>query len=324
MKNKNSGIVLLIVLFLQACSLERPESLEWTTGQVGGGWYTMGAGFSKFVHSENPGISLKIVPGGGTINSIKIQNGRSQLGWGLDALVSQAVLGEVLYEGNPHTDLMMIGMSFSDIYTHFVRKQDAKYRSIEDILVNGRDVKIGVIKAGSSDEKIFSWLMEMYGTSYEDLRKNRNFKINHGNVSELSSQFKDGQIDYVFINQGLPASAIIEMSQSRDLTLIPFTEEILATLNQKYRLYRGEISAETYGIGDQDILTIKMGTALLVHKSVSTETVYSITRSLCENQSNLSSVHGSAAVFDCASSFNNPPAPIHPGALKYFKEKNFM
>ena len=34
------------------------------------------------------------------------------------SMTTQAVLGEVFYEGNPHPDLMMIGMSFSDIYTH--------------------------------------------------------------------------------------------------------------------------------------------------------------------------------------------------------------
>lgn len=284
----------------------------------------MGAGFSKFVHKENPGISLKIVPGGGTINSIKVQKGRSQLAWGLDALVSQAVLGEVFYEGNPHSNLMMIGMSFSDIYTHFIREQDSEYKSIEDILVSGRNVRVGVTKAGSSDEKIFSWLMELYGTSYDDLRENRNFKVNHGNISDLSAQFKDGQIDYVFINQGLPASSVIEMSQSRSLVLMPFSEDLLKRLNQRYRLYPGKILAGTYGISDQDVLTIKMGTVLLVHRMVSIDTVYAITRSLCENQKNLISVHGSAAVFDCATSFNDAPAPIHPGALKYFKEKGFM
>ena len=324
MKNKNYAIAIVIGLFLAACSGERPESLEWTTGQIGGGWYTMGAGFTKFVHKENPTISLKVVPGGGTINSIKIQKGRSQLAWGLDALTAQAVLGEVFYEGNPHPDVMMIGMSFSNIYTHFIREQNAKYKSVEDIFTNARDVRIGVTKAGSSDEQIFSWLMTLYGTSYDDLRENRNFKINHGNISDLSAQFKDGQIDYVFINQGLPAASVIEMSQSRDLVLMPFSEKLLERFNREYRLYPGEISAETYGISEQDIPTIKMGTVLLVRSSVSIDTVYAITRSICENQKNLVSVHASAAVFDCASSFNDPPAPIHPGALKYFKEKGFI
>ena len=324
MRNIFLAITLLVIFLLQSCSGERPESLEWTTGQVGGGWYTMAAGFTKFVHEDHPNLSLKIVPGGGTINASKIQMGRSQLGWGLDALTAQAALGTGFYQGKPHSDLMMIGMSFSDIYTHFIRAEDAKYTSIEDIFVNGQGVKIGVIKAGSSDEKIFHWLMKLYGTSYDDLRQQRDFKINHGNVSELSAQFKDGQVDYVFVNQGLPAASIIDMGQARALRLISFPTELLKTLKQQYGLNSGVIPVDTYQSGVRDILTVQMGTALLVHQSVSAQTVYEITRSLCENQARLGSVHGSAKVFDCASSFAKKPAPIHPGAIRYFKEKGFM
>lgn len=312
------------LLSLSGCSAERPESMEWTTGQVGGGWYTMAAGLTKFIHRENPSLSLKVVPGGGTINATKIQMGRSQIGWGLDALTYQAVRGIVFYEGNPHPDVTMIGVSFSDIYIHFLLADDAKYRSIEDVFTRGRDIKIGVTKAGSSDEKVFSWLMQLYGTSYEKLREERGFKINHGNIFELSSQFKDGQIDYVFINQGVPAAAVIDMSQSRGLDMLPFSDDLLEQLRVRYGLGSGLIKAGAYSDGGENIQTIRMGTTLLVHRNMSDATVYSITRSLCENQQHLVTVHGSAAVFDCATAFESALADIHTGAIRYYKEKGYM
>ena len=309
------------LLLATGCSGERPESMEWTTGQVGGGWYTMAAGFTKFIHRDNPDLSLKVVPGGGTINATKIQMGRSQLGWGLDALTYQAVRGTALYEGNPHPDVTMIGMSFSDIYTHFVRAGDAERHSIEDIFTKAEDINIGVTKAGSSDEKVFSWLMKLHGTSYEELRRERGFKINHGNIFELSSQFKDRQIDYLFINQGVPAAAVIDMAQSRPFELLAFSDALLEVLRDTYGLGRGVIAAGTYAADQQDVRTIKMGTALLVHREMSDETVYGITRSLCRNQEQLVTVHGSAAVFDCAHAIRAGPADVHPGALRYYEEQ---
>ena len=311
-------------LLFSGCSAERPESMEWSTGQVGGGWYTMAAGLTKFIHRENPSLSLKVVPGGGTINATKIQMGRSQIGWGLDALTYQAVRGTVFYEGKPHPDVTMIGMSFSDIYTHFLIAEDAKYRSIEDIFIKGEDINIGVTKAGSSDEKVFSWLMLLYGTSYDKLRGERGFKINHGNIFELSSQFKDGQIDYVFINQGVPAASVIDMSQSRNLEILSFSGALLEKLRNSYGLGKGVIKAGTYSTVGENIQTIKMGTTLLVHRNTSGETVYGITRSLCENQKDLVTVHGSAAAFNCATAFEAAPADIHPGAIQYYKEKGYL
>ncbi len=309
------------MLLLPGCSGERPQSMEWTTGQVGGGWYTMAAGLAKFIHRDNPGLSLKVVPGGGTVNATKIQAGRSQLGWGLDALTYQAVAGTALYEGNPHPDVTMIGMSFSDIYTHFLRAGDAEYRSIEDIFTIAEDINIGVTKAGSSDERVFSWLMEFHETSYEELRRRRGFKINHGNIFELSSQFKDGQVDYLFINQGVPAAAVIDMSQSREFELLPFSDAMLEVLRDTYGLGRGFIAAGAYAADQDDIQTIKMETALLVHRRMPDHTVYGITRSLCENQENLVAVHGSAAVFDCTLDPETAPADVHPGALRYYGEE---
>ncbi|MBN3562765.1 TAXI family TRAP transporter solute-binding subunit [Aliamphritea spongicola] len=298
------------------------EVLEWTSGQLGGGWFTMASGVSNLVKDAYPDLTLKIVPGGGTTNPTKIDRGISQFGWGLDTFSYQASKGVVLYNNKPHENLMMVGMSFSDIFYHMVASENAKYNSIEDLLKNGKDVNIAVVKRGSSGEQAFRWMMEQFGTSYEDL-KDRGFKINHGNFSEMSSQFKDGQVDYVFGGQGLPGAAMIDMGQARKMHLVNFSDKTLKGLNEKYGFLSGTIPAETYeGVAAAN--TIKMATTLLVGKNVSEDTVYKVTKTLCENNAKLSSIHASMKAFDCATAFKNAPAPVHPGAAKYYKEAGYM
>lgn len=297
------------------------ETVEWSSGQLGGGWFTMASGIANVIKGTNPDLTIKVVPGGGTTNPTKVERGISQFAWGLDTFTYQASKGTVLYKGKPHPNLQMVGMSFSDIYYHLVAIKDAKYTTVKDLMENGKDVSIAVVKRGSSGEQAFRWIMDAYGTSYDDLKK-RGFKINHGNFSEMSSQFKDGQVDYVFGGSGLPGATIIDMSQARPMQLINFSVDTLQQLNEKFGFLSGEIPEGTYKAVNA-ANTIRMATTLLVNKDVSLDTVYKVTKTLCENTDKLVSIHNSMKVFDCSVAFKNAPAPVHPGAVKYYKEQGY-
>ncbi|MGF1681385.1 TAXI family TRAP transporter solute-binding subunit [Photobacterium minamisatsumaniensis] len=321
MKVLNKVVLLSASMLVPAIS--QAETIEWTSGQLGGGWYSMSSGLANLIKKENPEFNLKVVPGGGTANPTKVNRGRSQLGWGLDTFTYQAHTGTVLFNGKPHKELSTIGMSFSDVYSHFIRAQDAEYKTVEEIL-QGKNVKIGIIQRGSSGEQAFRWIMEANDTDYNTLRKKQGFKINHGSFAELSAQFKDGQVDYIFGNLGLPGAVVIEMGQSRDLAFVDFSEQQLDKLNKNYGLLPTAIPANTYQGVNTGANTIKMATTLMVNNSVSVDTVYKITKSICDNQDKLTSIHSSMSVFDCATSMSDAPAPIHPGAAKYFKEKGYL
>lgn len=304
-------------------SIANAQTIEWTSGQLGGGWYSMSSGLANIIKKENPDFNIKVVPGGGTANPTKVNRGRSQLGWGLDTFTFQAHTRTVLFEGKKHDDLRTIGMSFSDVYTHFIRAKTAKYKTIEEVLA-GKDVKIGVIQRGSSGEQAFRWILEANNTDYDTLRKKQGFKINHGSFSELSSQYKDGQVDYVFGNLGLPGSVVIEMNQSRPVGFVNFGVEQLSKLYSSYGFLDARIPSNTYANVSQEASTIKMSTTLMVSSKVSDDTVYKITKFICEDQNALSTIHNSMSVFDCKTAMKSAPAPIHPGAAKYYSEQGYM
>ena len=300
------------------------ETLEWTAGQIGGGWYTMSSGMAKIVMDANPDLTIKVVPGGGTANPSKVQKGTSQLGMGLDIFTFAARNGSGIYEGAPHDKLMTIGQSFSDNYLHFLRAADAEF-DFASFFKEGKDLDLAVTKAGSSDEQTFQYVMQYYDTSYDDLRDNRGFKINQGNYAEMADQFKDGQVDYVFLVLGIPGAAVLDMAQGRDIELLPWPEDLREHLHETYGYKLGNFPADTYPEAqDGEVPTVIMGTTLMVNEDVSEDTVYKITKTLCENTAKLPDIHQSMAVFDCATAAQNPPAPIHPGAAKYYKEQGYM
>lgn len=297
------------------------QTIEFVAGQLGGGWYTMANGMAKLMEEKNPGLTVKVVPGGGTANPSKIQLGQSQLGMGLDIFAKAARDGTLLYAGKPHDKVMMIGQSFSDNYLHFIRAKGAPL-SFEEVF-KAKDVRIGVTKAGSSDEMSYRFVMEYYGTSYEKMRAN-GAKIVQGDYNELASAFKDRQIDYLFIVLGIPGAAVVDIQQSREAELLPWPEKIRQDFAQKYGYSLGAFPKTTYPkYQTADTPTVIMATTLMVSSALADDVVYKVTKTLCENTDMLPKIHASMDVFDCKTAVKTRPVPVHPGALKYLKEKGF-
>jgi len=317
---KKLFLVLVVSMMFQTAAFA--GTFEWTSGQLGGGWYTMTAGLAKFIEEANPDIKIKVVPGGGTANPSKVNFGKSQFGLGLDTLAFLARDGRDIYKGKPHNDLMMIGGSLSDTLFHFVKADRAKL-SLEQLFTEAEDVNIGVTKAGSSDQKIFTWIMDYYGTSYQGLKK-RGVSVNHANYSELASQYKDKLIDYVFVNLGVPGAAVIDMLISRKGDVHSLPEAMMKEFKKSYGYNTGIIKAGTYKNQNNAVSTGNMGTVILVGKSIPEDIVYRVTKTICENESKLPDIHGSMASYKCATATKNATIPVHPGAAKYYKEMGYI
>lgn len=295
------------------------QNIEWVAGQLGGGWYTMATGMAKLVQDKNPGMTVKVVPGGGTANPTKIEQGQSQLGMGLDIFAKASVDGTELYTGKPHKKVMMIGQSFSDNYLHAIRAEGAKLSFEEVFKTPG--VKIGVTKAGSSDEMSFRYVMAHYGTSYEKMRA-AGAKFVQGDYNELSNAWKDKQVDYMFIVLGIPGAAVIDMAQGRGGELMAYPKPLMDAMAAKYGYSQGAFPRATYPrLQSADVPALIMATTLMVSADLPEDVVYKITKTLCENTAELPKIHASMEVFDCKTAVKVRPVPVHPGALKYYREK---
>jgi TRAP transporter TAXI family solute receptor len=297
------------------------QTIEWVAGQLGGGWYTMTTGLAKIVQDKNPGLQVRVVPGGGTANPSKVQQGQSQLGMGLDIFAKAAREGSGPYQGQPHPRVMMIGQSFSDNYLHFMKAEGAPY-GFEDVFKQ-KNVKIGVTKAGSSDEMSYRYVMEHYGQSYDKLRAN-GWRIVQGDYNELSAAWKDKHVDYMFIVLGIPGAAVIDMGQARKGELMAWPKPVADALSGKYGYSVGAFPATTYpAFQTAAVPTIIMATTLMVDSQLPDDIAYKVTKTLCENEAEMPKIHASMDVFKCATAIKTQPVPVHPGALRYYKERGF-
>ena len=276
MKRKLAALATATILSVALSVGAQAQTIEFVAGQLGGGWYTMATGMAKLLQDKNAGLQLRVVPGGGTANPTKIQQGQSQIGMGLDIFAKAARDGTEIYAGNPHTKLMMLGQSFSDNYLHVMRAEGATL-GFEDIF-KAKNVKIGVTKAGSSDEMSYRFAMEYFGTSYDKMRAN-GARIVQGDYNELASAWKDKHVDYMFIVLGIPGAAVIDMGQGRKGELLAWPESLAAAMSKKYGYSRGAFPATTYpAFQTGPVATIIMATTLMISSDVSDDIAYKITK----------------------------------------------
>ncbi|MFH1931089.1 MAG: TAXI family TRAP transporter solute-binding subunit [Pseudomonadota bacterium] len=300
-----------------------PITMQFTTGTVGGGWYTMTAGISELIKQHYPEITIKSVPGGGTLNQARVGTGKTLLGVGLGPFMAAAAKGVEPYD-RTYPDLMAIGGSLSKTNLHWVAAKDTGVRTIKELIEKKYPMKITVNPVGTTDEFSLRKILEFYGYTYKDIKK-WGGKVFFAGYSDAVSLLKDRHVDFGFANIGPPAAYLMDAKMGRPLNLITFPKEIMDHLVKEYGYTPEYIPKSVYpDMLDEDYPTPGMGSMVICHRSVPEEVVYAITKTLCENKPRLVEIHASMKVFDPPNAWRNMPVPLHPGAVSYYKEMGYM
>jgi hypothetical protein len=319
-------------LLLGAAALSLPgirtaaaqQTLEWVAGSVGGGWYTMAAGLSALIAEENPELRIRVVPGGGLANPTRINNGQSQMGWGIDAFTAAAARGEDPYNQR-HERLRSLGTGYSPTEHNLLRRADAGPEGMREILTS-RGLRIGTPQRSSTDEMTLQRILRFLGTTPDAIRQGGGRYLN-GSYADIAAAFADGQVDYLYAALAKPAAILTEIGQGRrPARLVGFPDDVRRHLITTYAYSEGVLPAATYPqlqAGDLQVTT--MDSVILVHETVPEDAAYRITRTLIRNRGQrLAAIHASMAAFDPRAAWRYDGVPLHPGAARAFREAGVM
>ncbi len=317
--------IVICVLAMLACPVSAAKyRLTWTAGGTGGGWFVMAGGVAKIVQEVDPDIQINVIPGGGTKNQPVVGTNKAELGWALPPFVVSARKGMDPYK-KKYEDIVALGASFSDNYLHVMAAEDTGVMTMEELKNYPKPLEVSPGKIGVSGEFTFRKILEDYfKTSYDGI-KDDGGKVLFFGYTEIATNLKDRHIDFACINIAPPAAIIQEAALGRKLRILAWPEDLLTHFKSEYGFGIGTIKKEMYpDILDKNIPTATMGTAIIAHKSLPEDAAYKIIKIICENKSRLPSIHKSMGVFDPATAWKDLPAPLHPGAAKYYKEKGYM
>lgn len=296
------------------------QTYEMVAGALGGGWYTMATGLSQILQENVPGLTIRVVPGGGLGNPTRVQNGVSQIGFGLDFLVSSAVKGEDPYRA-AHDRISHIGVGWSPTEHHMLRRADGGPADMKSILTMP-GLRIGAPQGTSSDTLTLIYILRHLGTSFDQIRA-QGGRVVQGSYNDIASAYMDGQVDYLYVALARPAAMVNEIQRGRrPATLVAFPQDVRDHLSRSYGFSQGVIPAGTYPapMQTEEVPVTTMDTVLVVSNALPEETVYRMLKAVIDNRAKLGGIHPSMAAFNPAVACRYPGAPLHPGARRAFAE----
>jgi TRAP transporter TAXI family solute receptor len=167
-------------------------------------------------------------------------------------------------------------------------------------------------------------MMKAHGFTIDDIPKwGGSFVL--GNSSTGLNAILDGKAD-VFMNvRNLGDALIKDVHSKRPLMWIDDDIKNTQKAADAFNFQASMIPAGTYPFMDKASPTVRQWVALLVSAQTPDETVYKYVKALGENEDRVKAVGGSLKTFSASKMAENPAnMPIHPGALRYFKEKGLV
>jgi len=84
------------------------------------------------------------------------------------------------------------------------------------------------------------------------------------------------------------------------------------------------IPANTYTGQDKDVPTAAVVNYLVTSSAVSDDLAYQMTKLVYESLPELATAHAAGKEIKLEAAANGSPVPLHPGAIRYYKEKGLI
>jgi TRAP transporter TAXI family solute receptor len=322
-------ITFVLTLGLTLTSNARPAAaqqydLTWTAGQVGGGWYAQAGGFVELVKGKDSRFNIRVVPGAGVQNMTKLQQGETEIAWGLPPFIAASYHGRDPYK-NRHGDMRLVMNGLGFVHIQVCVPADHWAQSIREVFESKKPITIGTTPPGGSDEWVMRKVFEHYTTTYQDVRS-RGGKVVLVSYSDLVTQYRDRNMDILFANLAVPGAAIQEASLARKMRILPMEESLLKSL-EALGLVRGIVPKGSYkdvANNDRDILTVAMANTIVASIKLSEDAVYHFTKIALGNLDAVRKIHPAFKDFNPKDAVTLADVPLHPGAARAYKEAGLL
>jgi len=286
--------------------------LTLASGSPGGVYYPLGGGMAVVIQKTTDLRCAAESTGASVENCRLVGEGESDMGMVMGSIAFKAIQGEKPFDKKyPIVALFQMYPAPE----HIVTVSGKGIKTVRDL--KGKKVSIDV--PGSGCAVMAKAILEEYGFNLE-----KDLTIAHLSQSESVQALKDGIVDAVFFNFAYPGAAVLDLAATRDIVLIPIEPDMAEKIVKKYPYYvKIKIPAKTYPKVDYDVLCLGDSNVLISNQKMEEGVAYKVVKAIFENVDKgkwaLINIHPIAAQLTPQNAVNSP-IPLHPGAIKYFKE----
>ena len=310
-----TAALLGLALVLGGCEGTSNHNYILATGGTSGTYYPFGGAIANIWNTKMDNMNVTAQATGASAENLRLINkGDAEYAIVQNDVMDYAYNGTDLFAGEKLANLATIGTLYPEVIQIAVSK-DSGITSVADF--KGKRISVG--DAGSGVEFNAKQIMEGYGLTFDDIKKNNlSFK-------ESAEAIQNGTLDGCFITAGVPNAALQELAFTAGLSLIPVSGPEAEAVMAKYGYYTATtIPGGTYKGTDEDTPALSIKATLAVNANLDEDTVYNMTKTLFENLDELGNSHAKGKEVSAAAAVTGVSVPFHAGAVKYFKELGLM
>lgn len=309
----------LVTALAAACADDdapKARFLSIATGGTGGIYYPYGGGVARILneHLSNTRATAEVT-GASADNLRFVEDGRADLAFVMGDVLADAVQGKGAF--NRALPIASIATLYTN-YAHLVTLESTGIRDVTGL--RGRVISVG--SPGSGTEIAAERILRAGG-----LDPAADIARQGLGVSESVGALKDGKIAAFFWMGGVPTPALQDLAHSYGIRmrLIP-TAGVFPAVREVYGdvYVTGEVPGGVYPGTDAAVPMLGVMNLLVVNASMDEQLAYDITRVVHEHQPELAAIHPEARNLRLDSAAKNSPAPFHPGAVRYYRERGVM
>ncbi len=286
------------------------------TSSPGGSYFLIGGGLSTAITRDVKGIKLSTrTTAGSTTNMRMLSQAKGPLQFGLANLgaVYNAVTSTGKFKGKPPAKNVRAVMALTISPLHWVTSAKSGIKSFSDL--KGKRVSLG--KAGSGTAANADVVLKAVGVR-------DSVKAQFLGFSASGNALRDGNIDAFVVASAVPVPVVTALAASRKIRLIPLNSTELKAVMSKNPAYTPyTINASAYGKNvASNAQSFGVPSTIMTKASVSDDIVYKMVKYImsAKNKAYMKTVYKSWAPTPGVAVFKNAGVPMHPGALKAYKE----
>ena len=314
-------VLSLVAAFGAKTAAADQQNLILATATTGGTYYPVGVALGTLISiklaSKYKITATAINSAGSGENVQMLKNKEAQLAILQGLFGASAYNGKGQYEGKPFKQFRSITMLWENVEHFVILSKYAKDGTLSDL--KGFDKKFSIGKRGSGTEGSGKTILGALG-----IKCDVDFTCEYLAYNPSAQAMMDGRISGANLPAGPPVAAVTQLFAqlgAKKIKVLNVTDEQIGLIENAFPVWsRYVVPKGMYPGQEHDINTIAQPNFLAVLPDLPVETVYLITKTIYENLPFLHNIHKATKAMDIKRAINGLPAPLHPGAAKYYQE----
>ena len=314
MNSRLMAAAIVAASVLSAPVAQAQQFINVLTGGTSGVYYPLGVAIGKIYGDKIPDVKTQVQATKASVeNLVLLQQGRGEIAFTLGDSLKAAWEGDAEAGFKNKLDkLRTIGAIYPN-YIQIVATAESGIKTLADL--KGKSLSVGAPKSGT--ELNSRAILAAAGMSYKDLGK-----VEYLPFAESVDLMKNRQLNATLQSAGSKVASLKDLSTSSEITVVAVPKETVDKIGPPF--VSVIIPANTYTGQDKDVPTAAVVNYLVTSSAVSDDLAYQMTKLVYESLPELANAHAAGKEIKLEAAANGSPVPLHPGAIRYYKEKGLI